>query len=74
MLLRLPTAVSVTHACLAQTFLCLVVTLAVWTTPGWQERAAPTRRLWSRRLLVVAHPDPAGRRKWRISYSFFWGR
>jgi cytochrome c oxidase assembly protein subunit 15 len=39
-LLRLPTAVSVTHACLAQTFLCLVVTLAVWTTPGWQAHEA----------------------------------
>lgn len=39
-LLRLPTAVSVTHACLAQTFLCLVVTLAVCTAPGWQARRA----------------------------------
>ena len=39
-LLRLPTAVSVTHACLAQTFLCLMVTLAVCTAPGWQTHEA----------------------------------
>src|SRR5262249_9951240 len=39
-LLRLPLAVSVTHACLAQVFLCLVVTLAVCTGPGWQARPA----------------------------------
>ena len=39
-LLRLPLAVSVTHACLAQAFLCLVVTLAVCTAPGWQARQA----------------------------------
>ena len=38
---RLPLAVSVTHACLAQAFLCLVVTLAVCTAPGWQARPAP---------------------------------
>jgi cytochrome c oxidase assembly protein subunit 15 len=42
-LLRLPLAVSVTHACLAQAFLCLVIALAVCTSPGWQER--PARRL-----------------------------
>jgi cytochrome c oxidase assembly protein subunit 15 len=42
-LLRLPLAVSVIHACLAQTFLCLVVTLAVCTAPGWQ--ALPTGRV-----------------------------
>jgi cytochrome c oxidase assembly protein subunit 15 len=35
---RLPTAVSVTHACLAQTFFCLTVTLAVCTAPSWHER------------------------------------
>ena len=39
-LFRLPLAVSVTHACLAQAFLCLVVTLAVCTAPGWQTRPA----------------------------------
>src|SRR3989442_8248138 len=41
-LLRLPLVVSVTHACLAQAFLCLVITLAVCTAPGWQ--AAPAVR------------------------------
>lgn len=39
-LLRLPTTVSVAHACLAQAFLCLTVTLAVCTAPGWQTRHA----------------------------------
>lgn len=34
-LLRLPTLVSVTHACLAQAFFCLTVILAVCTAPGW---------------------------------------
>ena len=33
-LLRLPTAVSVAHACLAQAFLCVMVTLAVCTAQG----------------------------------------
>jgi cytochrome c oxidase assembly protein subunit 15 len=37
-LLRLPTAVSVTHACLAQAFFCLTVVLAVCTAPGWHGR------------------------------------
>ena len=37
---RLPLAVSVTHACLAQAFLCLVMALAVCTAPGWQGRPA----------------------------------
>ncbi len=37
-LLRLPTAVSVTHACLAQAFLCLTMALAVCTGPGWHAR------------------------------------
>lgn len=34
-LLRLPTSVSVTHACLAQVFFCLTVTIAVCTSPRW---------------------------------------
>jgi len=34
-LLQLPPAVSVAHACVAQLFLCLTVALAVLTTPGW---------------------------------------
>lgn len=35
-LFLLPTAVSVAHACLAQTFFCLTVTLAVVTSPRWR--------------------------------------
>jgi heme a synthase len=38
----LPTPISVAHACLAQTFFCLAVTLAVVTSPAWVE-ARPTR-------------------------------
>ena len=36
----LPTAVSVAHACLAQTFFCLVVTIAVVTSPRVARRGA----------------------------------
>ena len=32
----LPTPVSVAHACLAQTFFCLTVAIALFTSPGWQ--------------------------------------
>jgi cytochrome c oxidase assembly protein subunit 15 len=39
-LFLLPTPISVAHACLAQTFFCLVVTLAVVTSPRWRD--APT--------------------------------
>jgi cytochrome c oxidase assembly protein subunit 15 len=38
-LLFLPPAVSVAHACLAQTFFCVVVTLAVVTSPRFRDRA-----------------------------------
>jgi heme o synthase len=38
-LLRLPKVVSISHACLAQSFLCLVVALAVWTSPRWTAAA-----------------------------------
>ncbi|MGQ4809304.1 Heme A synthase [Candidatus Entotheonellaceae bacterium PAL068K] len=37
-LLRLPTVVSVAHACLAQVFLCLTVSLAICTAPSWDAR------------------------------------
>jgi heme a synthase len=40
----LPPAVSVAHACLAQTFFCLVVTLAIVTSPRWKERAPVSLR------------------------------
>src|SRR4030095_12992844 len=51
-LYKLPLAVSVTHACLAHTFFCLVVTLAVLTGPTWT-RAHPTRP--ARGLPTLAH-------------------
>ncbi len=35
----LPTPISVLHACLAQTFFCLVVSIAVFTSPTWHRRA-----------------------------------
>ena len=44
----LPTAVSVAHACLAQTFFCLTVTIAVVTSPRWSpavETREPLMRL-----------------------------
>src|SRR5215471_18489032 len=43
-LYRLPLAVSVIHACLAQAFFCLTVALATVTAPGWataRRRTAP---------------------------------
>ena len=48
----LPTAISVSHACLAQAFLCLTVTLAVCTGPSWRRRWA-VREEASRPGLVV---------------------
>lgn len=54
-LLRLPTLVSVAHACLAQVFLCLNVTIAVCTSPRWLasrrvgvETAVPSLRTLTR--------------------------
>ena len=38
-LFLLPTPISVAHACLAQAFFCLVVTIAVVTSPGWERGA-----------------------------------
>jgi cytochrome c oxidase assembly protein subunit 15 len=35
-LLLLPTTISVAHACLGQTFFCLVVSIALVTSPGWR--------------------------------------
>lgn len=44
-LFLLPTAVSVAHACLAQTFFCLTVAIAVVTAPRWKDRAPSSVRL-----------------------------
>src|SRR5258706_1374052 len=44
-LYKLPLTVSVAHACLAQTFFCLTVTLALVTSPAWsaaRPRRSPT--------------------------------
>jgi cytochrome c oxidase assembly protein subunit 15 len=43
-LMGLPPAVSVAHACLAQGFLCLVVVLALSTGPGWGIGTVAVRR------------------------------
>jgi cytochrome c oxidase assembly protein subunit 15 len=50
----LPTAVSVAHACLAQTFFCIVVTLAVVTSPRWQPRPSGARFPVSRLAALAA--------------------
>jgi cytochrome c oxidase assembly protein subunit 15 len=50
-LYKLPIAVSVSHACLAQTFFCLTVTLALVTSPAW---STPRRRRPPAALGVVA--------------------
>lgn len=42
-LLLLPPAVSATHACLAQTFFCLTVTIALVTSPRWSEASTAAR-------------------------------
>ncbi len=54
-LLRLPTSVSVAHACLAQVFFCLTVSIAVCTSPRWLasrqvavDTAAPSLRVLTR--------------------------
>lgn len=57
-LLLLPPAVSVAHACLAQAFFCLTVTLAVVTGPAWMQGDAGSWRAPSPGLLrmVIALP------------------
>ncbi len=53
----LPTAVSVAHACLAQTFFCLIVTVAVVTSPAWQVAADrssdPVTRIGTATVAVI---------------------
>jgi cytochrome c oxidase assembly protein subunit 15 len=43
-LFLLPTAISTAHACLAQTFFCLVVTVAVVTSARWRDRSPVSLR------------------------------
>ena len=54
-LLRLPVPVSVAHACLAQAFFCIIVALAVVTSPRFvsAERPAAAETLSTARLLGV---------------------
>jgi len=40
-LLLLPAPVSVAHACLGQTFFCIVVSLALFTSPSWRREVMP---------------------------------
>ena len=57
-LLMLPPAVSIAHACLGQTFFCIVVAIAVLTSPSWQAAPAPPAALagsgTTRALAVVS--------------------
>jgi cytochrome c oxidase assembly protein subunit 15 len=50
----LPTAVSVAHACLAQTFFCLVVAIAVVTSPRWDPQPDGARASASRVAALAA--------------------
>jgi heme a synthase len=52
-LLRLPPAVSVLHACLAQGYFGLVVTLALLTSRGWIEERRPIDRRDGRPVVFV---------------------
>jgi len=53
-ILLLPPAVSVAHACLAQAFLCVTVTLAVITHPGWSPATAAPADAGLARLTLAA--------------------
>ncbi len=52
-LFLLPTAVSVGHAGLAQIFLCLTVSLAIFTSPGWETHESPVEDRGSPRLRTL---------------------
>jgi cytochrome c oxidase assembly protein subunit 15 len=52
-LLRLPPAVSIGHAGLAQIFFCLTLTLAVVTSPGWRAPITPVADPMLRRLTTA---------------------
>ena len=52
-LLKLPPAVSIGHAGLAQIFFCLTVMLALVTSPGWRNAASPVDDPTLSRLTAV---------------------
>ncbi len=53
-LFLLPTAISVSHATMAQTFFCVMVSLALLTSPWWRESSPPVHTEGSQRLLRLA--------------------
>lgn len=53
-LLRLPIPVSVAHACLAQAFFAMTVTLALVTAPSWEDRPPRAEDTASPPLLYLA--------------------
>jgi heme a synthase len=56
-LLRLPDAISISHAGLAQVFFCLKVSVALVTTPGWRNPVRPPvddRTLRARMTILTA--------------------
>ena len=65
----LPTPISVAHACLAQTFFCLTVTIAVVTSPRFRQRR---RRASPEPSAAVPSRGSRRRRRPRSSCSFSW--
>jgi heme A synthase len=57
-LLLLPKAVSISHACLAQVFFCSTLAIAIFTSPGWRRGPVPVfDQGWpSLRSLAIAVP------------------
>ncbi len=53
-LFLLPTAISVSHATMAQTFFCVMVSLALLTSPWWRESAPAVPVDGSQRLVRIA--------------------
>jgi len=52
-ILRLPTGISIAHACLAQIFFCLVVVIALVTAPSWKYATVEKQKLFPLSLLSV---------------------
>lgn len=52
-LYRLPAAISIGHAALAQAFFCMTVAVAVFTSPGWRASGVPVADAAMRRTALV---------------------
>jgi len=52
-LFLLPPAVSTAHAALAEIFFCLTVSIALFTSPGWNKQSAPIADQRLRRIATV---------------------